>query len=163
YNGVNRLGDFVGYRGGEFAEHRDARDMGELGLRFARCLLGLLGAGRRRHIAADATIAAKMTVRVMEGLAAGAHVNWRSVAIPAAINQIAKRKVGIERRAMLLPLLGLEFGIGRNVPKGQADQAPRRNARSGVFRYLGDTVIGPGLPKPVRRGFGIVAEPLLGL
>jgi hypothetical protein len=34
-HGGKRLVDFVGYRGGEFAERRDACDMGELGLRFA--------------------------------------------------------------------------------------------------------------------------------
>src|SRR5262245_29723306 len=99
----------------------------------------------------------------MEGLAAGAHIDWMSVAIPAAVHQVAEGKVGIERHAMLLPFLRLKLGVRRNVPAGQADQTRwRSSGRIGVFRYPRDAVVRPGLPKPVRCGFGIVAKALLG-
>src|SRR3954453_3589237 len=149
-------------RGGQLAECRDAGHMGELGLRLAQRLFGLIGPDARGHVGADATVAEKIAIGGEQRFAAGPDINRMSVAVFAAVNQVAERNVGVECRPMFSPLFRLKTSVWRNVPACQPED--RRVGCAGRVAMLGDVadaMVRSRFPEPIGGGLGIVAKPLL--
>src|SRR5262249_17468860 len=116
----------------------------------------------RRRICACTAIAAEFSLGIKYGLATRLHVYRGAVATGGEIYEVAKRLPHIHRGPDSPPLLRFRFKIEGAIPGSSAKSGGRAGSERIPAQHR-QFVVRPRFPKPIRRRFGIVAEPLFAL